>query len=123
MMRFLVVDDEPDARALVMANLAHTGHECLSAASAAEAREVCAEEQPDVLLLDVALPGTDGLELLRDLRASGDAPDTVVLVSALAPDDLAATADDLGVEWLAKPFTSEEFRARLSELERRLPRQ
>jgi len=122
-MRFLVVDDEPDALRLVEANLAHTEHECMSAASADEARELCADQQPDVLLLDVALPGTDGPALLRDLRQSGHAPDTVVLVSALAPDDLAATADDLGVEWLAKPFTSEEFRARLTDLEQRLPRQ
>lgn len=114
-MRFLVVDDEPDTLLLVRANVRAWGHECLVAATAEEAlvplRE--ASTRPDVLLLDVAMPGTDGPTLLGQLRASGQAPPVVVLLSALAPEELEVLAAELGVDWLSKPFTAESFREKM----------
>ena len=114
-MRFLVVDDEPDTLLLVRANVRAWGHECLVAATAEEAVSLIGDPstRPEVLLLDVAMPGTDGPTLLRRLRASGQAPPIVVLLSAVAPEELEVLAADLGVDWLSKPFTAEGFREKM----------
>jgi two-component system OmpR family response regulator len=112
--KFLVVDNEPDTLLLVRANVRAWGHECVVAEWAEDAERLCREESPDVLLLDVAMPGTDGPTLLQRLRDSGCAPPMVLLVSAVAPEDLADVARKLGVAWLSKPFTAEAFREKMS---------
>jgi DNA-binding response OmpR family regulator len=113
-MRYLVVDDEPDTLLLVRANVRAWGHECITAADADAAVALCARDQPDVLVLDVAMPGTGGPDLLRRMRAGGCSPPVVVLVSAIAPEELEAIANQLGVDWLSKPFTAEDFRAKMA---------
>lgn len=114
-MRFLIVDDEPDTLLLVRANVRAWGHECLMARDAGEALAILHEPdvRPDVLLLDIAMPGTDGPGVLRQARASGDEPPIVVLVSAIAPEELAVVAAELGVDWLSKPFTAEALREKM----------
>src|SRR5436309_3629606 len=97
--RLLVVDDEPEIRLLVQANLRLLGHECLDAGTAAEAMPICRDQHPDALLLDVAMPDIDGRELLRLLREDGTVPRRVVLFSALPPNELAALARQLDVDW------------------------
>jgi DNA-binding response OmpR family regulator len=114
--RVLAVDDDPDTLLFVHASVTHLGHECTTVASADEARRVCTTERPDVLLLDLALPGTDGPRLLRDLRSAGEAPGRVLLISALAPERLVEAARELDVPWLAKPFTADELHVRLRRL-------
>jgi DNA-binding response OmpR family regulator len=111
--KFLVVDNEPDTLLLVKANVRAWGHECLVAEWAEDAERLCHDEAPDVLLLDVAMPGTDGPTLLARLRADGSVPAFVLLVSAVAPEELADVARELGVDWLSKPFTAEGFRAKM----------
>jgi DNA-binding response OmpR family regulator len=111
--RFLVVDDEPDTLRFIETAVVRCGHECVTASSVDEASRACSEHVPDALVLDLALPGTDGPTLLRELRDAGQAPDAVMLVSALAPADLEAAADELGVDWLPKPFTADELRDRI----------
>jgi DNA-binding response OmpR family regulator len=117
-MRFVVVDNEPDTLLLVRANVRAWGHECLVAGTAAEAMVFLRDPstRPEVLLLDVAMPGTDGPTLLREARAAGVEPPIVVLVSAVAPEDLHVIAEELGVDWLSKPFTAERFREKMSEV-------
>jgi len=117
-MRFLVVDNEPDTLLLVRANVRAWGHECLIADTAAEAIALLQnpETQPEVLLLDVAMPVTDGPTLLRQARAEGVEPPIVLLVSAVAPEDLQVIAEELGVAWLSKPFTAERFREKMAEV-------
>ena len=70
--RFLVVDDEPDARALVERVLLDCGGEVAVAANAGEALQALAAFLPQVLICDIGMPGTDGYELLRQVRRSGD---------------------------------------------------
>lgn len=115
-MRFLVVDDEPEILLLVRANVEAVGHTCETALTAAEAMRALEERPPDVLLLDVAMPGLDGPALLAHLRGRGLEPRHVMLLSAIPPEELVALAVDLGVDWLSKPFTVAEFRQSLGRL-------
>lgn len=113
---FLVVDDDPDLRTLLAAALARFGHHTVGAATVAEARRLCAEERPEVLLLDVTMPDVDGPDFLATLRAEGLTPPHVYLVSALEPDDLADLAASLGVGHLQKPFTLSSLREGLADV-------
>lgn len=115
-MRVLVVDDEPEILMLVRANIEAIGHECRTAETAAEAVAALASDPPDILLLDVAMPGLDGPALLADLRGRDLQPPHVLLLSAIPPEELVALAVDLGVDWLSKPFTVAEFRQALARL-------
>ena len=115
-MRFLVVDDEPEILMLVRANIEAVGHECEVAETAADAVRAVTEHPPDVLLLDVAMPGFDGPALLADLRRRGLEPRHVMLLSAVPPEELVALAVELGVDWLSKPFTVAEFRQSLARV-------
>jgi two-component system response regulator MprA len=115
-MRFLVVDDEPEILLLVRANVEAIGHQCCTAETATDAVAALSGDPPDILLLDVAMPGLDGPALLADLRARGLQPPHVMLVSAIPPEELVALAVDLGVDWLSKPFTVAEFRQALARL-------
>jgi CheY-like chemotaxis protein len=101
----------------VRANIEAVGHTCETAETATDAvRALTAEEPPDVLLLDVAMPGLDGPALLADLRAKRIEPRHVMLLSAIPPEELVALAVDLDVDWLSKPFTVDEFRQSLARL-------
>lgn len=114
MMRFLVVDDEPDLRLILQLNLQRLGHEAATAASAEEAWEVLQSDRPDALLLDVSLPGESGLSLLARLREADLLPDQVAVLSAMLPATLARQAH--GVRHLAKPFGLAELEALVEEM-------
>ena len=71
-----------------------------------------AEEKPDLVLLDLMLPGTDGIELMKDILRAGDVP--VIFVSAYGRDELIARAFDMGaVDYVVKPFSPTELAARI----------
>lgn len=113
--RFLVVDDEPDVLLLVSANVGAWGHEASTASTLAEAREAIAAARPDVLILDLSMPEMDGSTFLQHLRDDGLAPEWVFLLSAIPPDQLERTAEELGVGWITKPFTAPALREALAE--------
>lgn len=100
-MRVLVVDDDEDVRALLELQLRSRGHEVVAVATAAAGR-VAADPGIDALVVDVTLPDLPGPELVAQLRASGDLPARVVLVSALPIEHV---AEGLGVAAMSKPFT------------------
>src|SRR4051812_17816381 len=107
-MRILIVDDEPLNRELLHAFLEDLGHELIDAASGEEALEIAASRAPDLVLLDVLMPGIDGLETLARLKQLAAQRKTflpVVLVTALydrasRQRGLEAQADD----FLSKPI-------------------
>lgn len=113
---FLVVDDDPDLRFLLDAALARWGHRTITTSTLEEARRLCVDERPDVLLLDVTMPEMDGPAFLASLRDAGVAPEHVYLVSALEQDELAHLARELGVGYLMKPFTLETLRVGLDDV-------
>ncbi|MGN8247393.1 response regulator transcription factor [Cellulomonas soli] len=115
----LVVDDDPGLRELLDSGLAFAGYDVRTAATAAEAFDRLRERRPDAVVLDVVLPGTDGLDVLRLLRSTGDRTPVLLLTARDAVPDrvagLTAGADD----YLTKPFDLTELVARLEALLRR----
>ncbi len=100
----LVVDDEPGMRNFLQKALAPRAGQVLAAASAEEAETLLARQRFDLLILDIALPGKSGIDLLKDLRAQGNGCE-VVLITAFADLDTAIEALRAGAgDLLLKPF-------------------
>jgi two-component system KDP operon response regulator KdpE len=110
--RVLVVDDEPSIVRVVAANLRARGYEALTAASGETALAVIETQQPDCIVLDLGLPGIDGLEVLRRLRTWARTP--VVILTAVEDQRDRTTALDLGADdYVTKPFAMAELLARV----------
>ena len=104
--RVMVVDDEPAMRVLVRVNLQVEGIEVVEARDGPEALEVATREHPDLLLLDVMMPGLDGWEVARRLGAAPGTRDIPILfMTALAgPEDRRRGFEAGGVGYIVKPF-------------------
>jgi two-component system KDP operon response regulator KdpE len=110
--KILIVDDEPQIRALLKATLGRAGYVVVEAANAREALSAKAIDKPDVVLLDLGLPDRDGLELVELLR--GDPRSALIVVSARDQTDQKVAALDLGADdYVTKPFDTEELLARV----------
>ncbi|HEY5887367.1 MAG TPA: response regulator transcription factor [Acidimicrobiales bacterium] len=121
MSRVLVVDDEaPMVRAL-STNLRARGYDVDLAVSGEQALRVAAKRHPDAVILDLSLPGIDGIDVLRELRGWTRVP--IIIVSARrAEDDKVAALDAGADDFLAKPFGMGELLARLrAALRREVP--
>jgi len=118
MRRVLVVDDEPHIRTVLRGYLQADGFEVAEAADGAAALAAMHDQPPDLVLLDVMMPGIDGLEVLRQLRTFSDV--YVILVTARAEEvdklvGLGVGADD----YVTKPFSPREVTARVKAVLRR----
>lgn len=117
----LVVDDEPDLLELVAYNLRQAGHEVLTASDGVRALEMVRARAPDVIVLDVMMPGLSGLEVARRLRSqTGTASIPIVMLTARAEErheieGLQAGADD----YVTKPFSMQVLLARVHAVARR----
>jgi two-component system phosphate regulon response regulator PhoB len=120
--RILVVDDEPDITALVAYHLAKAGYRVSTAATGGDALRAAREERPDVVVLDLMLPGVAGLDVLAELRARPETRDVGVILLTAKRDEpdrikgLSLGADD----YLTKPFSPAELVLRVQALLRRL---
>ena len=110
--RVLAVDDDPQALRYVRDALASAGYTPVVTGDPEEALRLVGEEKPDLVLLDLMLPGTDGIELMKDILTAGDVP--VIFLSAYGRDELIARAFDMGaVDYVVKPFSPTELAARI----------
>lgn len=120
--RILVVDDEPDITALVAYHLAKEGYRVTTAGTGADALRSAREERPDLVVLDLMLPGHSGFEVLAELRRRDETRDVGVLLLTARKDEpdrikgLSLGADD----YLAKPFSPKELVLRVGAILRRL---
>jgi len=117
--RVLVVDDDPSVRSMLVEYLTQHGYEVRAAASGAAMRAELERGAPAVVLLDIGLPGEDGLTLARYLRERHDVGIIMVTGAGDVVDRVAGLevgADD----YIAKPFDPRELRARLKSVLRRL---
>ena len=117
--RLLVVDDEPDIVELLSASLRFAGYEVCSAANGKDALELARSFRPDLVLLDVMMPGMDGFTVLARLRGDGHRVPVLFLTARDATDDkvrgLTTGADD----YVTKPFSLSEVLARIGAILRR----
>ncbi|TMM23082.1 MAG: response regulator transcription factor [Actinobacteria bacterium] len=120
MTRVLVVDDENDIRGLVRELLERAGHDVVEAPDGNEGLRLFYAEHPDVVILDVSMPGLTGWEVLERIRELGETP--VIMLTANADEldkvrGLRAGADD----YITKPFGRQELLARVGAQLRRRP--
>jgi DNA-binding response OmpR family regulator len=108
----LVVEDEADIMLTIRLTLRAEGYEVLGVTSGEAAMEVFADSPPDVTVLDVALPGIDGLEVVRRLRKDAKHMDArIIITSAHASGHVRTLTAALGCEYLTKPFSTKELAA------------
>ena len=118
--RILVVDDEPELRALLAEYLGRQGFSVRAAADAAEARALVAQEAPPVAILDIHMPGENGLSLARWLREAHPRTGIVMLTTAGEPVDRIVGLELGADDYLPKPFELRELLARVRALHRRI---
>lgn len=116
--RILVVDDEPYISEILTLSLRFVGFEVASAATGAEALRQAATFKPDLVVLDVMLPDTNGFDLLRSLRADGQLP-VLFLTARDAMEDKVHGLTLGGDDYVTKPFSLEEVVARIGVILRR----
>jgi two-component system response regulator MprA len=119
MARVLVVDDEPAVRRALERALRLDSYEVALAADGEEALDALAAKPADAVILDVAMPRLDGLEVCRRLRQSGDRTPVLMLTARDAIDDRVQGLDVGADDYLVKPFALRELQARLRALLRR----
>ena len=114
----LVVDDEPIVREVVVRYLAREGHRTIEAADGDSARGAIESAGPDLVVLDLMLPGTDGLELCRWIRARSELP--VIMLTARGEEADRIVGLELGADdYVTKPFSPRELAARVRSVLRR----
>lgn len=120
MTRVLVVDDEPQIRRTLATNLGARGYDVVLAPTGEDALRLAAARAPDVVVLDLGLPGIDGIEVVGGLRGWSDVPIIVLSVRDSEADKVAAL--DAGADdFVTKPFGMDELLARLRAAVRRAP--
>jgi two-component system, OmpR family, response regulator len=117
--RILVVDDEPNILELLAASLRFAGFEVQTAADGVSALETARRFGPDLLVLDVMMPGLDGFDVLRSLRGAGSRTPVLFLTARDAPEDKVAGLTLGGDDYVTKPFSLEEVVARIRAVLRR----
>jgi two-component system phosphate regulon response regulator PhoB len=120
--RVLVVDDEPDITALVAYHLAKAGYRVSTASNGTEALRAAADQRPDVVVLDLMLPGLSGLDVLQALRKQEETRDVgVILLTARREEADRIRGLSLGADdYLTKPFSPQELTLRVAAILRRL---
>jgi len=117
--RVLLIDDEPRILLFLKSRLKALQYEVLTASNGLEALEQLQAKEPDIIVLDVVMPGMDGFETLKHIRASSSVPVIILSAKETSVDKvrgLSLGADD----YLAKPFSLDELVARIEAVRRRL---
>ncbi|MGW5688767.1 response regulator transcription factor [Nonomuraea sp. NPDC003754] len=117
--KVLVVDDEPNIRELLSEALELNGFAVRTVADGRQALEAVARERPDIVVLDVMMPGLDGFAVARRLRQAGDSPMVLFLTAKDAVSDRIAGLTAGGDDYVTKPFSLEEVVLRLRAIMRR----
>ena len=118
MSKILVVDDEPSIVDVLTYNLTKAGHQPIVARDGEQALKFARAERPDLVILDLMLPGIDGLEVCRALRKDGDLP--IIMLTAKDEEVDRVVGLELGADdYIVKPFSTRELMARVKAVLRR----
>lgn len=118
--RVLVVEDDADIADVLRRSLRNEGYEVRTSADGIEALDLAVGFVPDLVVLDLGLPGLDGVEVCRRLRTEGDVP-ILMLTARAETEDRVAGLDSGADDYLVKPFERKELLARIRALLRRRP--
>jgi two-component system response regulator MprA len=114
----LVVDDDPQIVSLIRRGLIYEGYDVITAIDGKEALEKVREKEPDMVILDVMMPGLDGIEVSKRLRAASKMPIMMLTAKGTIPDRIAGL-DSGADDYMVKPFSFDELLARVRALLRR----
>ncbi len=119
--KLLVVDDEAAIREMVRFTLSRSGFEVIEAEDASQAKEMIRSERPDLLLLDIMMPGQSGFDLARELRNRDETSELpIIMLTARGTDQDKIRGLDVGADdYMTKPFSPGELVARIKALLRR----
>jgi two-component system alkaline phosphatase synthesis response regulator PhoP len=116
--KILVVDDEPQISSVLKAYLEKAGFKVLTAADGSTAVQVCRREKPDFMILDLNLPGMDGLDVCREVRKDSEIP--ILMLTARVEETDKLVGLELGADdYVVKPFSPREVVARVRTILRR----
>lgn len=107
--KVLIIDDEPHLRDLIKDVLEPEGYRVFCAANGADGIALNRQQDPDVIILDLRMPGMDGIETLRHIRASDERVRIVILTGYASPDTIRDAADLDASEYLSKPFANDDL--------------
>lgn len=111
----LIVDDDPTVREVVRRYLVRDGHRVLEAADGADALALAARERPDLIVLDLMLPGIDGLDVCRHLRRTSTVP--ILMLTALGAESDRVVGLEYGADdYVVKPFSPRELSLRVGRI-------
>src|SRR5512136_1844448 len=118
MSKILVVDDEPSIVDVLTYNLVKAGHQPLVARDGEHALRLARAERPDLVILDLMLPGMDGLDVCREIRKEGSLP--IIMLTAKDEEVDRVVGLELGADdYVVKPFSVRELMARVKSVLRR----
>lgn len=121
MPKILIVEDEPNIRELVTYNLEQNGYKTLSAEEGEEGLSLARSEHPDLILLDIMLPGKDGYDICRELRSAGDQTPIIMLTAKSEEIDKVLGLEFGADDYVSKPFSVRELMSRIKAVLRRSP--
>ena len=120
MSRILIVDDEPDIITLISRYAKREGHEVLTASDGRQAIEACQREEPDIIVMDIMMPDTDGYTACKKIKEFKDIP--VIMLSARGTEFDKLFGFEVGVDdYVTKPFSPMELIARIKVVISRKP--
>ena len=113
--QILIVDDDQEIRELLQEYLQRAGFEVLAAAEGGEMYRLLADNQPDLIILDIMMPGDDGFSLCQQIRRSSQVP--IIMLTAASDEADRVIGLELGADdYIAKPFSPRELMARVRAL-------
>ena len=117
----LVVEDDKSVSQLIRLYLAQAGYKVIAAEDGLNGLRMALEESPDIVLLDLNLPGMDGIDVCRNVREESEVP--IIMITARVEEDDRLTGLDLGADdYVSKPFSPRELVARVNAVLRRTTR-
>lgn len=119
MQKILIIEDEPNIRELVLYNLGQNGYEGLAAEDGLQGLSMARSEKPDLILLDIMLPGKNGYDICKELRAEGIKTPIIMLTAKNEEIDKVLGLEFGADDYISKPFGIRELMARIKAVLRR----